>query len=946
MANFYGTFSPNGGGGGGSGSNASVGLTGQTAPTSATEVAGVTTGGLLVPFKVDSSGDLYVTPAGPFTITDPAEGTPGATNPSMAIQVAGTDGTDLRTLSTTTTGVLNTAVNSFPLDTYPSTINITTQDIASTSNTYFNGQVWYSGTPTANSAASFALTNKQAGMIEVSGTWTGTLQVEISADNAINWIAHTIHQVGAANFITTFTNNIVGSIDLAAKTNVRIRAIAAMTGTATVQINLTANISDVYIANAVKLLDGSTQTSSTVMNIVPASTAVNATNTAIAVGLSPNSPLPTGTNALGSVTVSAISGTSSVNLAQVGGANVSLGQTTAANSIPVVLSSDQSDIAVNVSASIIQTTPTSNSMAALNATIQYSMDAGGNYYLTLTNGPGATTAWSGTVTFQYSLNGSTWNTLTVAPVASPANSASVTTSTTNGLWLIEAPAAIGTGSQIVYIRAQMTSYSSGTAYFFVTAQSPTNSRLLLPWIYTVTSGQTLVGPIEASGFSEIDLQISAITTTVYQVQGTNDPTLATWVVIPTISVSAQAASSVTGISTAGTYRAMTNGYKWIRVQCTTTGTVGTIQGISGTLAQQLVLTSVGNDIGVVVESGTLTTVTTVTGVTTVSNSNTALAGTAVADVASAAFTTTTTSATITPTLGSSFTVQQIVSAYTSGAVQTDVQESVDGGTTWYTIYGFPVVSSVLTLNSPCIVSNGNRYRYVRTAIGTTSLTMAVNRIQESQNAEAYYRSLVDTTISPTTTNSTTPTLAVENLNTYTTVINQGSGGSSVTFALDGSVDAVNWVQNLVQVAGVTGGATPVIMSYSASPFNYIRVRVVTGVASTTITSVSLVGSIGAGSGTIKPTNGTLTDNSSTTSSSASTSTTLMAANPSRKYLLIENLSTTAPIYINFTSAATAGNGSYYIAPLGSIVQETGFVSTEAINVLSTSTSVPYTAKQA
>jgi hypothetical protein len=92
--------------------------------------------------------------------------------------------------------------------------------------------------------------------------------------------------------------------------------------------------------------------------------------------------------------------------------------------------------------------------------------------------------------------------------------------------------------------------------------------------------------------------------------------------------------------------------------------------------------------------------------------------------------------------------------------------------------------------------------------------------------------------------------------------------------------------------------------------------------------------------------GTLTDDSGTTSGTPSTSTQIMASNASRKYLLIENVSTTATIWINFTSAATAGNGSYQLLPGGSIVQESGFVSTEAVNVLSTTATVPYTAKQA
>ena len=96
---------------------------------------------------------------------------------------------------------------------------------------------------------------------------------------------------------------------------------------------------------------------------------------------------------------------------------------------------------------------------------------------------------------------------------------------------------------------------------------------------------------------------------------------------------------------------------------------------------------------------------------------------------------------------------------------------------------------------------------------------------------------------------------------------------------------------------------------------------------------------------IQASEGTLTDGSGSTSATPSTSTQIFASNTIRKYLLIENLSTTATIYINFTSAATAGVGSYALLPGGSLVQESSFVSTEAVNVLATVASVPYTAKQ-
>jgi hypothetical protein len=72
----------------------------------------------------------------------------------------------------------------------------------------------------------------------------------------------------------------------------------------------------------------------------------------------------------------------------------------------------------------------------------------------------------------------------------------------------------------------------------------------------------------------------------------------------------------------------------------------------------------------------------------------------------------------------------------------------------------------------------------------------------------------------------------------------------------------------------------------------------------------------------------------------------MAVNASRKYLLIQNDSTTATIWINFTTTAVASQPSIQLGPLGSLVMETGFVSTELVSVISTTASVPYTAKQA
>ena len=60
--------------GGGSSSNASVGTNGVTAPTSSTEIAGVTSGGILKPVVVDSSGNVGVNVEN-FPATQPVSGT-------------------------------------------------------------------------------------------------------------------------------------------------------------------------------------------------------------------------------------------------------------------------------------------------------------------------------------------------------------------------------------------------------------------------------------------------------------------------------------------------------------------------------------------------------------------------------------------------------------------------------------------------------------------------------------------------------------------------------------------------------------------------------------------------------------------------------------------------------------------------------------------------------
>lgn len=78
--------------------------------------------------------------------------------------------------------------------------------------------------------------------------------------------------------------------------------------------------------------------------------------------------------------------------------------------------------------------------------------------------------------------------------------------------------------------------------------------------------------------------------------------------------------------------------------------------------------------------------------------------------------------------------------------------------------------------------------------------------------------------------------------------------------------------------------------------------------------------------------GALTDHSGTIAA-ANTSQQVMAANAARRYLLVQNLDTSEDLWIDFTADAVESEPSLKIAPGQSFVQESGFVSTEAVNVI-------------
>jgi hypothetical protein len=182
----------------------------------------------------------------------------------------------------------NPIVTDIPADTSSAAVNITAQDVSSTSTVQFGGQVTIAGTPTTSSTAVMPISAVQTVMVVISGTWTGTLAVEVSSDNGVTYQPRAMHVLGTALFSNNLTSNAVGSINGTAKTHVRVRATTAMTGTAVVKFVSSNNLSNVYVGNAVKIIDGTATTSPPSMTIKAASTPVVATDPAVVVTVSPN----------------------------------------------------------------------------------------------------------------------------------------------------------------------------------------------------------------------------------------------------------------------------------------------------------------------------------------------------------------------------------------------------------------------------------------------------------------------------------------------------------------------------------------------------------------------------------------------------------------------------------------------------------------------------------
>lgn len=253
-------------------------------------------------------------------------------------------------------GILFTANQ---VDESVATQTITAQDVGTSNLTGANGQVFYFGTTTTGSAASFTIetvetVNLQSSLLGAGGT----LVVEVSMDGGALWFRPNVLQISTQSYSNSFTAPFAVSVPTSGLTNIRVRAISSWSGTATILAVDSPNPRGIFISDSLpggaNNVGSITNVTGTVSLPTGASTAAKqpalgtagsssadvitvqgiASGTALPISAA-SLPLPSG------AATSALQNTGITSLSSIDGKLNSLGQKTSAASVPVVIASDQ-----------------------------------------------------------------------------------------------------------------------------------------------------------------------------------------------------------------------------------------------------------------------------------------------------------------------------------------------------------------------------------------------------------------------------------------------------------------------------------------------------------------------------------------------------------------------------------------------------------------------------
>lgn len=235
------------------------------------------------------------TPAGnqSVNITQILGAAPSLTNPLWVFPATG------GTWPTNLTQINGTAISaSNPLPTVPiladttGTGTITIVDSGSSTASGQGGSAIVTGTATAGSFVTIAITGRATVATLISGTWTGTVAFESSTDSGTTWTTYSTHVKGAISPVSTATANGLFLANAGGTTNYRVRATAAVTGTINIRFDAANADSVVYVNNAISIVDGANGLNK--LTVKSASTPAVAGDTSAVVTLSPNSAGPLG----------------------------------------------------------------------------------------------------------------------------------------------------------------------------------------------------------------------------------------------------------------------------------------------------------------------------------------------------------------------------------------------------------------------------------------------------------------------------------------------------------------------------------------------------------------------------------------------------------------------------------------------------------------------------
>lgn len=190
--------------------------------------------------------------------TDAADGTPGSAKPATAIQVAGTDGVNLRTLSTDSSGVLN--VNAA---------------FGGTVTTALPPDRTVTGSITNTQSVTLSLTTGGGGALtfNATGTWGGTLTFEASTDGT-NWYSVNVLPYPSGASVTSATANGTWLIGAGGLNGFRVRGNTVTSGTVVIWIEVGAGSNGIIVVNPTAANFNATVTGSVNVSNFPVSQAV------------------------------------------------------------------------------------------------------------------------------------------------------------------------------------------------------------------------------------------------------------------------------------------------------------------------------------------------------------------------------------------------------------------------------------------------------------------------------------------------------------------------------------------------------------------------------------------------------------------------------------------------------------------------------------------------